>query len=386
MKNPGWKKMTCAVLAAGMLLSSVTPAFAKGRTDAEWAMLRDNILSYNEIDGLINEYNPAVQKNRYELEDYEKHFGSSNASLRRAYEDLAMEAYASMSLGSETDPTYGIDYAKMLAAEAKAQEYEANADKLTDDYETYRLSYEQAEKTLAQSTKEALVKYFSTELSRQQAELNAALLDSSLSVKNLQLSLGMTTNADVLTAQESLLNARKAVNDANAQLPLLKKKLQVACGWKYEDDPVLEALPEPDLARINTMNPTADLPAALANNYTLRINQRKLANSNGDSSIDTLKTTIRTNEQNISTSLNAAYANVLAARDAYQYAVTNQALQNTNLNVMQNKYAKGGASSIELKTQETQTKIAQLQALQAKYEVLSAITAYDYAVNGLAGA
>ena len=380
------KRITGFFLTAALILTAVFQSYAIGRTDEEWARLRDNVLEYNEIDGLIHEYNTAVKKNSYELEDFDRNYGKSNESVKRAYAELANQLYNAVDYGDPTDPQYGIKVGQAISNEALASQYEMQADNITDDYETYKLSFEQAEMTLAQAAKANMVEYYNTDIARQQAQLSVSQLESALNVKQLQLKLGMTTNAEVLSAQEALLNAQKNASDAASRLPVIKKRLQVMCGWKYESDAQIAPLPEPDIARIATLNPANDVQTALNNNYTLRINQRKLSNANGDTSIKTLNATIDSNKQNIAASVYSAYSAVTAALDAYNYAVTNENLQKTNFAAAQVGFASGSVSSLDLKNKDIAAQTAALQTLQAKYSLLTALTNYDYAVAGLAGA
>lgn len=365
---------------------SFTSQAAVTRSQEEWATLADDYLGFEEIDALIHEYNPAVKKNNYELSDFNRHYGKTNDSMKDAYLELADELRSTIDYGNPSDPMYGVTAGLAISNDVQASQYEMLADSSTDDYETYRLSYEQAEMAIAQSAKAAMIDYYVNSIALQEAQLNAQLQGNALNIKNLQLSLGMTTQAEVLTAQENQLSAQQTLTAATNQLPLLKKKLQVLCGWKYESDPVLGVLPAVDMNRINAINPATDLQTAISNNYTLRINQRKLSNANSTSTSKTLTATIDSNKQNISTSIYTAYNGIIAARDGYNYAVSNSALQNANLAAIRARYAKGGVSAFELKSQETQTAIAALEVSKAQFMLLSAVTNYDYAVSGLAGA
>ena len=71
MKHGGIRRFAAAalgavttVLAAGAFPASASsPEFA--RTAEEWARLRDNRIEYDELEGLIEEYNATVQNNEY---------------------------------------------------------------------------------------------------------------------------------------------------------------------------------------------------------------------------------------------------------------------------------------------------------------------------------
>ena len=60
------KKIAPVCLAAVMGAMTVMPAWAYSdvtRSDEEWAKLQDNVLEYDELAGLIHEYNVTVFNN-----------------------------------------------------------------------------------------------------------------------------------------------------------------------------------------------------------------------------------------------------------------------------------------------------------------------------------
>ena len=319
------KRIIVTLLSVVMIAMSVMPAMA--------GTLADNVLEYDEIDGLIHTYNSSVKMNDYRLKKYNN------------YDDESL-----------------------------------------DDERTAKLSYDAAEMSLAKQAKSLMVSYYNTLLDAEQAQLNKELLQTNLQIAQTKSSIGMGTQLDVLSATESLLNADKTITTAQSSLNEIAKTLQVMCGWKYESVAELAPLPEPDVARIALMNPANDLASAIANNYTLRGNQRRLNNASEDTAIDTYTITTDTNRQNIETSLNVAYANVIAARDAFNYAEANRQIEESNLAQMNIKYSVGSASRVDLQTQNLTTRMAQIAAQKAKNNLLQAITNYDYEVKGLAGA
>ena len=64
-----WKQISACCLAAVLAAAAPTgtawagsPEFA--RSAEEWAKLRDNVMEYDELAGLIHEYNVTVQNNQ----------------------------------------------------------------------------------------------------------------------------------------------------------------------------------------------------------------------------------------------------------------------------------------------------------------------------------
>lgn len=382
------KKVISIIIAAALLTASAVSSFAAtpefGKTQEQWDKLRDNTLEFEEIDDLIHEYNATVKTNAADLKEFKKTYGTTNAEVSQAYADMAEELRGSIDV-DDSSPMYAMSAMTAVANDAMASQMESQADNTLEDYEINRLNYEMAEKSIAQNARLTMIAVFKDKASAENAKLNADLLESQLQIKKAQASTGTATQVDVLKATEDLLNAKKTSIQADAAVGTAKKKLQIACGWKYADDPVLGSLPEPDFARIDSMNPDNDLQTALDNNYTLKINQRKLSNARYDTAKETLETTIADNKQSVGMALRTAYLTAVAAKDAYDYAIAADKVQQQTLVQTQKSYEAGNASEFELKSARTTSQITKLAVEQAKYAVLEALVNYDYAVAGLAG-
>lgn len=357
---------------------AASPEFA--RTEDEWNRLRDNTLEYDEIDDLIKEYNITVRSNSNDLKEYKADKGESNASLRQFYSDMAEE------LRADADYSSALTSLSAVMNESAASSYEQMADSALDDYETERLGYEMAEKTLSMNAKGMMISFYSAQLDAEKARLNTDLMKSQLDVANVQSSSGNATDVDVLSATESLMNAQKDKTTAEMSVNTTQKKLQVMCGWKYSDTPVFGTLPEPDFDRIAAINPEADIPIAQDNNYTLKINKRKLANASSDSTRNSTQLAIDSNMTNISISLNSAYSALQSAKLVYDYAVLASDVQQRLYDIAEKKHDLGDMSDVEFQAQKVAARTAGIAAQQAKYSLLQALMTYDYTVAGLASA
>lgn len=382
-----FKRITCVVLMAAVCIAAVLPVYAAtpefGRTEEEWARLRDNTLEFDEIEALIGEYNATVKNNEIELREFKKNYGTTNSEVADKYRELAQELTGGVDLDPES-PTYAMSAMAAVMNESTATQLEQQADSVLEDYEINRLTYESAKKNLVKQAKSDMIGYYNNQYEAKRAQLNTELLQEQLKIKKAQAENGMSTQVDVLKATEDLINAQKTMTTSSAAVTTSKKKLQVACGWKFADDPLLTALPAPDFARIDKLDPAGDLSKALENNYTLRINQRKLSNAHAQSTIDTLNITIDANRQSVAIALDAAYLNATASRDAYNYAVTANEVQQATLKQVQKKHKLGSASDAELKSQQIQAQLAQVAVEQAKLSTLQALIDYDAVVAGLA--
>lgn len=378
-----WKQVTAFCLASVLAAAVPTgtawagsPEFA--RSAEEWARLRDNTMEYDELAGLIREYNVTVQNNQ---RDYNENRNKSSDKIAQDYRDAADAIRSSMS--GEDDPGSILSDAM---AEAQAQSLEQQADESVDDSEILKMTYDQTEQTLVSTAQTNMVSYhqktLDLELKQKNRELLAAAYDSAV----LKQSKGMATQMDVLTAQENLQNADAAILIAQSDLENTRQKLCVMLGWRYDASPEIKEIPAADLNRIAAMDLAADKEKALENNFTLRINRKKLANSSNNSKKDSLQMTIDNNIQQIGASMDSAYKNVIQAQTAYQQAVVSLAAAQKSMESASLGLQVGTISRLDYLSQEYAYLQAQTAMKNADMDLFQAMESYDWNVNGLASA
>lgn len=382
--NKKGRKIIALALSGSMLMTTTvfarTPRF--NRSNEEWATLEDNNLDFDEIENLIAEYNATVRSNEVALAKFKRDYGRTNTDVSNHYRENAEEILNNLDDPDPSDPTYVARLSSVATARATAQSLLSTADSTLEDADIIRLGYEQAEKTLAQTAMTNMISYKSGLIAIEVAKGNAELAKTELDVANAKLGAGTGTNIEVLTAKEKLLNAENAINKAVSDNSTVLKKLQVMTGWGHNDSPNVGEIKAPDINRV--FNPSEDLAKALENNYTLRINEKKLANASTDSDRQSLKLTIEDNKKNIGSALAVAAQNIASAKEGYNYADTFAKLEESNLNIANQKYSVGMISKSDLDMQRVKTENAKRALEQSRYALNQAIVNYDWIVKGLA--
>lgn len=378
-----WKQISAccmaAVLAAAVPAGTAwagSPEFA--RSAEEWAKLRDNVMEYDELAGLIHEYNVTVQNNQ---RDYNEKKNKTSDEIAQDYRDAADAVRSSMS-GDDSPQAIMQD----SMAEAQALSLEQQADDNVEDSEIFKMTYDQTEATLVSSAQTNMISYHQKardlDLKKKNRELLAATYDSVV----LKMNHGMATQMDVLTAQENLQNADAAILTAESDLENTRQKLCVMLGWRYDASPEIREIPAVDLNRIQTLDPAADKAKALENNYTLRINKKKLANSSNNSKKESLQMTIDDNIQRIGSSVDSAYKNVIQSQTAYQQAAVSLEVAAGNMEAAERKMQIGTLSRLDYLTQQYAYLQAQVAMEDASMALFQAVESYDWNLSGLASA
>ena len=378
-----WKQISACCLAAVLAAAAPTgtawagsPEFA--RSAEEWAKLRDNVMEYDELAGLIHEYNVTVQNNQ---RDYNEKKNKTSDEIAQDYRDAADAVRSSMS-GDDSPQAIMQD----SMAEAQALSLEQQADDNVEDSEIFKMTYDQTEATLVSNAQTNMISYHQKardlDLKKKNRELLAATYDSVV----LKMNHGMATQMEVLTAQENLQNADAAILTAESDLENTRQKLCVMLGWRYDASPEIREIPAVDLNRIQSMDPAADKAKALENNYTLRINKKKLANSSNNSKKESLQMTIDDNIQRIGSSVDSAYKNVIQSQTAYQQAAVSLEVASKNMEADERKMQIGTLSRLDYLTQQYAYLQAQVAMEDASMALFQAVESYDWNINGLASA
>lgn len=378
-----WKQISACCLAAVLAAAAPTgtawagsPEFA--RSAEEWAKLRDNVMEYDELAGLIHEYNVTVQNNQ---RDYNEKKNKTSDEIAQDYRDAADAVRSSMS-GDDSPQAIMQD----SMAEAQALSLEQQADDNVEDSEIFKMTYDQTEATLVSNAQTNMISYHQKardlDLKKKNRERLAATYDSVV----LKMNHGMATQMDVLTAQENLQNADAAILTAESDLENTRQKLCVMLGWRYDASPEIREIPAVDLNRIQSMDPAADKAKALENNYTLRINKKKLANSSNNSKKESLQMTIDDNIQRIGSSVDSAYKNVIQSQTAYQQAAVSLEVASKNMEAAERKMQIGTLSRLDYLNQQYAYLQAQVAMEDASMALFQAVESYDWNIDGLASA
>lgn len=375
------------VLALTAVMGGLPPMAALGaspefaRTEQEWARLQDNVIEYDEIPDLIHEYNATVQNNQYDYQKFREDYGDTNSDVADAYNDLAQDFYDDMS--GETDAG---SMMSDLQLDIQARNMLKQADNTLEDSKIYLLTYEMAEDNLAATAQSNMISYHKKQLELEQKQTDLELAREKYSLEQVKQAAGTVTAVDVLTAKESLQSSENNIKELESGIENLKEELYISLGWKHNDSPDIKELPQMDVSRIDGMDPDRDLETALENNYTLKINKRKLENARSKTTRESLETKIRNNEKQIGASLSSAYKNMLSARLSYEQAVAEAQLEETNTNIAAGKLQAGMMTSLEYKEQEYKMESSRLNAEMAAVSLFQAMETYDWSVKGLASA
>lgn len=381
--------MLAIVLIAQTLSSCAITAFAGtpefGRTEEEWARLRDNRIEYDELSDLVHEYNATVVKNQIDLSWYKNDYGMSNDEWSSRYRELADDLESSLSYPDVEDAGYATTMTNIVTSEIQIKQWREKADDAEDDYLTYYYDYGSAEALIASAAQSDMIQYYQYQLQQQIDQLALDLQEEAWKQVQIKQQHGSATQIEVLTAEEGLRNCKKVIQDDANSIDRTRERLVVLLGWKHDDHPEIGELPQVTQEMLYALNPDTDSQQALENNYTLKINQRKLEISKSNESREKLQEAIDENVRSIRASLSSAYQDVKSAEAARNLAAAKTQLAKDQFAIADRQYQVGKRSFYDWISQKNAAETAEIEEQMKNLELLQAVESYHWAVNGLAG-
>ena len=348
----------------------MSPEFAY--TEEKWASLRDNVMAYGELKDLIHEYNPTVRSNRSAYKDQKgKDLNDVYEQYMNDIDDIWDQADA-----AEDDVTWA-------SMRFSAGLLTKQADNNYQDADMEKIQYDQQEAALVYQAQQMMVSLQQAEYNIKNLENTKALLQSQYEFTRAQAAAGMATQIDVLTAQKSVQDQDTAILAAQKNKENVHRNLCLMLGWDADAQPEILAVPEPDMSRIDTLNPDGDAEAALANNYDVRYYEKKAGNLSSQDLIESNQASIQNAKDTAVRSLKTQYNTVLTARDALNAAQSQLAAEQSKLNKASASLAAGQITNLEYQTTLNAVMTAESDVNTKKLQLLVALEGYDWNVKGL---
>ena len=379
-----------SLIIAGLSQASLrslakSPTFS--RTEEEWAKLRDMNLDYEEIDGLVTEYNATVQTNQANMQQFTRDYGRKNVEVSQSYRDMAQKIEDSLTEPEPDSMTYVPMMASIAQSRATINNLKNSADTTLEDYEVQYFTYESARLSLVQNTKALMISYYSKDVSKEALQKSVEVAELNLANAQARVAVGMATNLDVLSAKEAVIKANKELNDQSNAALADRDKLLIMTGFKTDSQANIGLVPvlsEEELQNIDKINVEEDIKKAVEENYALKINKRKLGNAKSDTQIKSLNSTISSGTENIKANVQTLHKNLVNAKDKLNLLKAELELSSKDLETIRQKKNLGMATQLEVANKELENIKKNTEKKQAELALRLALENYNSAVNGLA--
>ena len=345
----------------------------KIRTNEEKSRLSDNTIYFDEIDDIINLYNPTVQNN---WNSYE-----ANKTSTDVYNDY-MDAYDSLdALASSTDNEV---QAAMYRAQADAMRI--NADKNVADSTVNFLNYYMLEKNLVLATKTLLINYYKYGVEEGKANANLKEANRKYETVKNNFDVGNATRVEYLLAVKNVNDAKSNVISANSKLQNARRNLLVNCGKSVADEVIIMQpnLVSPDF--IKSINVAVDTVKAINNNIQYEIYKRQYENASSTEMKNQNRINMSSAENYIRADVEKKYNDLRDQLSIYDTELINTNYVKDEFKLAENSFNTGSISEKEFETARYNKNIADFNLTIANFDLAIAYQNYLATINGLASA
>lgn len=376
----------CLALAVSAPVGSM-PVFAGSPEFAysaeKWASLRDDKLEFEEIADLVHEYNNTVIKNQIAYKDERD---KTSDDVAQDYYDAANNIYANIEYPDSDDASYGSRMASALNSELSARQMMERGDESTDDSETLKLGYDQTEANLVKQAQTQMINYWSSYYNLDSLRVRVSQAEQNYQTEETKLAAGMSTQARLLSARESISTAQAALQTAESSLVKAKEDLCLMLGWTYGAEVEIGEIPEPDMEKLASINLENDIQSALENSYSLKLTNKRVKNARTEKVKNTQLQTQKNQMEAIAASVRDSYASLVLAQSGYEQAKQAYELELNTYETAQRRQQAGTITPNDFQKQEEACLTAEVTLMNKKLQLVQAQITYDWAVNGLASA
>lgn len=410
--------LTAAALASFSPVQALAanPQFA--HDEATWARLQDNTMEYDELNLLVEEYNPNYQNEQASYNDTKN--DDDAAEIRRDAKNSAAEQYDSADdLRSQAEDlsdqaadlsdqaeaareagnaalaaqlqagaaSYMAGYAPLMSAAAMTQNSALKSDISADssfvDSDMRKIQHIKNQKGIIVSVQNLFNSYNQLRVNADLIQKNVEVMEAAANAVQTQASIGMATQADVLKAQKNLQSIKATQTETLSSLETLRQNLCMMTGWSYDAQPEIKEVPQADLASLDQINLEADRQKALENNYDLQYSRRALNNMQENSTDKkNQERTVKNLEQSISASMTNLYSDIQQKKIAWQLAQAELATEQQSMSATETKRSLGMVSSLEYLQAQSSFLGKQIAERTANMSLFQAVETYNWAVNG----
>lgn len=358
-----------------------TAAQLNGYTEERWAQLTDNQLDYDEIDDVVHEFNPTITSAWAILNENIRLMYTISDDLLARKRD--MEQLRDSSKASGDLAGYANYYMQAAILSAASHSIYTSADVMDREETSTNRPLREAELQVSTGVKQLFIAYNAL---KQQRAILADSVDmyTKLAADAEQcLSIGTATQKDVLSAQTSLLQAQSQIQTIDQNMESIRKNLILLCGWSEDANPVISETPAADPARIDSMDPDADLTEAVSNNGTI-IDFRHEDHVQNSASWEARDGSEEQMKQNLLVNLRNLKSEAEADRAAYEAAQSGMSAAEITKKAADMQYQLGMLSVANYLGAVTQYESARTTLLTADSTLFQAEENYDWAVAGTA--
>lgn len=357
-------------------------SYERERTAENWATLRDNTISWEEIPDLVHEYNPTVSSLWIQFRDNARRgvYHVDVEEARQAVEDAYEKALSAANGNAVAEALAEMQY------QSNSSNFSVDQVAGSSDETVAKLSVMETEKNTVETVKKSFISRENSILQKQIDALNLEDNKRDLESTEKKKAVGQATEMDVLTAKAQVDAGELTLKGDESTIRKTAELLQVSLGWKADASPVFPEIPSVEESAVQQISLAEDSKKALENNFSLQMNTRKRDLSTGDANREDLENKIKNQKEKIQSDMLSRYQSLKQALDAKKQAVSAEANAKAAYEKAERSLQLGSVSVKARDKAKTASDVAVLQKRQAELKLTEEYLDYQAGVAGLATA
>lgn len=357
-------------------------SYERERTAENWATLRDNTISWEEIPDLVHEYNPTVSSLWIQFRDNARRgvYHVDVEEARQAVEDAYEKALSAANGNAVAEALAEMQY------QSNSSNFSADQVAGSSDETVAKLSVMETEKNTVETVKKSFISRENSILQQQIDALNLEDNKRDLESTEKKKAVGQATEMDVLTAKAQVDAGELTLKGDESTMRKTTELLQVSLGWKADASPMFPEIPSVEESAVQQISLAEDSKKALENNFSLQMNTRKRDLSTGDANREDLENKIKNQKEKIQSDMLSRYQSLKQAMDAKKQAVSAEANAKAAYEKAERSLQLGSVSVKARDKAKTAYDVAVLQKKQAELKLTEEYLDYQAGVAGLASA
>lgn len=357
-------------------------SYERERTAENWATLRDNTISWEEIPDLVHEYNPTVSSLWIQFRDNARRgvYHVDVEEARQAVEDAYEKALSAANGNAVAEALAEMQY------QSNSSNFSVDQVAGSSDETVAKLSVMETEKNTVETVKKSFISRENSILQQQIDALNLEDNKRDLESTEKKKAVGQATEMDVLTAKAQVDAGELTLKGDESTIRKTAELLQVSLGWKADASPVFPEIPSVEESAVQQISLAEDSKKALENNFSLQMNTRKRDLSTGDANREDLENKIKNQKEKIQSDMLSRYQSLKQALDAKKQAVSAEANAKAAYEKAERSLQLGSVSVKARDKAKTAYDVAVLQKRQAELKLTEEYLDYQAGVAGLATA
>lgn len=320
MKMRRVKWLAAAWLTAAAMMCQTAPVWADTAEAAEEMAAADTADHVSDTGTILIAYDNLKElvQNNLDLKDVLESYKTSKENYQAMIDSLTEEREYMMLMAEKYgDTDLKADY-KSSASILAANITQLNKQLARLERGSQKTSREKSIASCTQTARNLMCTYNQMSLNQAAQEVRAQAAELEYEKALTQQAAGLATAADVLSASDSLSQARILRDSYRQQTKQAKLSLLTQLGIGHQTEVTIEQVPEPDLEAIDAVDVEADIQKAIGNNSEVQSARTTSAVTMGE--VELKASTEAAAEASVRSNLEDLYQQLAAERMEYEAA------------------------------------------------------------------